>query len=249
MVVGIISRENSKTSQNPRHSWIMAHKLFKIAQNKGLRSLSQRVFIRSWLKLVNMLVGIISQPSSKTSQIPHVLLNYGPWIVQNESLRSVFIRSCLCWWTNISTKFYNQHHPPRNSNNLLNPPGSPELWPLNCPKLEFQLSKLMCFRPVLIKIGEHVCRHNISTKFYDQPNSPCTPELWPLNCSNWEFTLSKSNSFHPVLIKLGDYVGGHTISTKFYNQHNPPGTPKLWPLNCQKLGFTLSKSKYLSGLY
>jgi len=50
---------------------------------QGCRSLTQRVFIRSLSNLVSMLVCIMSQPSSMTSQIPRALLNYGPWIVQN----------------------------------------------------------------------------------------------------------------------------------------------------------------------
>jgi len=134
-------------------------------------SLSQRVFIRSLSNLLNMLVGIISQPSSITSQIP---------------------------------------------------PGTPELWPLNCPKLGFKLFKSKSFHPVFIKHGEYVGRHNISTKFYNQPNPPCTPELWPLNCPKLGFTLSKSKSFHPVFIKHGECVSGHNILTKFYNLPNPP---------------------------
>jgi len=51
---------------------------------QGFRYLSQRVFIRSFTNIVNMLVGIIPRPISITSQIP---------------------------------------------------PGTPELWPLNCPNL------------------------------------------------------------------------------------------------------------------
>jgi len=68
---------------------------------QGFRFLSQRVFIRSLSNLVNMLVGIISRPSSITSQIH---------------------------------------------------PGTPELWPLNCPKLGFPLSKSKSFHPVFIKL-------------------------------------------------------------------------------------------------
>jgi len=52
----------------------------------GFRSLSQIVFIRSLSNLVNILVGIISRPSSITCQIPQALLNYGPWIVQKTEL-------------------------------------------------------------------------------------------------------------------------------------------------------------------
>jgi len=124
-----------------------------------------------------------------------------------------------------------------------NPPGTPELWPLNCPKLGFTISKSKRFHPVFIKLGEYVGGHYISTKFYNLPNPPGTPELWPLNCPKLGFTISKSKRFHPVFIKLGEYLGGHNISTKLYNLPNPPGTPELWPLNCPKLGFTISKSK------
>jgi len=75
----------------------------------------------------------------------------------------------------ISTKFYNQPNPPR----------TPELWPLNCPKLGFMLSKSKSFHPVFIKLGEYVGGYNISTKFYNLPNPP-TPELWHLNCPKTE---------------------------------------------------------------
>ena len=98
---------------------------------QGFHSLSQRVFIRSLSNLVNMLVCIMSWPSSITNQIPL---------------------------------------------------GTPELWPFNCPKLGFPLSKSKSFHPVFIKLGGH----NISTKFNNLPNPPGTPELWPLNCTkNW----------------------------------------------------------------
>ena len=68
-----------------------------------------------------MLVGIISRPSSITSQIPS---------------------------------------------------GTPELWPLNCPKLGIPLSKSKSFHPVFVKLGEYVGGHNILTKFYNLPNPP-----------------------------------------------------------------------------
>jgi len=55
---------------------------------QGFRSLSQKVFIRSLSNFVNMLVCMMSRPSSKTCQIT---------------------------------------------------PGTPELWPFNCPKLGFPL--------------------------------------------------------------------------------------------------------------
>ena len=36
----------------------------------------------------------------------------------------------------------------------------------------FPLSKSKSFHRVFIKLGEYVCGHNISTKFYNQPNPP-----------------------------------------------------------------------------
>jgi len=69
--------------------------------------------------------------------------------------------------------------------------GTPVLWSLNFPKLGFPLSKSKSVHPVLIKLGEHVGGHNISTMFYNQPNPPGTPELWPLNCPKLGFPLSK----------------------------------------------------------
>jgi len=86
----------------------------------------------------------------------------------------------------------------------------------------FPLSKSKSFHPVYIKLGEYVGVHNVSTKFYNQPNPQCTPELWSFNCPKLGFLLSMSKSFHPVFIKLGEYVGGQNISTKFHNQPNPP---------------------------
>jgi len=102
------------------------------------------------------------------------------------------------------------------------PAGTPELWPFNCTKLWFPLSKSKSFCLVFIKFGEYVGGHTISTKFYNQPHPPCTPELWPFNCPNLGFLLSKSKSFRPVFIKLGEYVVGHNISMKFYNLPNSP---------------------------
>jgi len=68
------------------------------------------------------------------------------------------------------------------------PPGTPEKWPLNCPKLGYPLSKSKSFHPVFIKLGEYIGGHNISTKFYNLPNPP-TPELWPLNCPKTELAV------------------------------------------------------------
>ena len=114
---------------------------------------------------------------------------------------------------------------PQGFRHVLLPAKSPnthEIWPCNCLKLGFLLSKSKRFCPVLIKLGEYVGGHNILTKFYNQPNPPGASALWPLNCLKLWFTPSKSISFHPVFIKRGEYVGGHIISTKFYNQPNSP---------------------------
>jgi len=88
-----------------------------------------------------MLVAIISEPSFITSQIPQALLNYGPWtspklgfpLSKSKSFYSVFIKFCeYVGGHYIWTKFYN----------LQNPPGTTELWPLNCPKTELAVSAL-----------------------------------------------------------------------------------------------------------
>jgi len=36
----------------------------------------------------------------------------------------------------------------------------------------FPLTKSKSFHPVFIKLGEYIGGHNISTKFYNQPNPP-----------------------------------------------------------------------------
>ena len=119
------------------HAWIMALELTKIRVSSF--SQNQRVFIWSLSNLVNMLVGITSQPSSTTCQIPQ---------------------------------------------------GTPELWPLNCPKLGFPLSDSKSFHPVLIKLGEYVSKHNILTKFYNLPNPPRHSWIMPLNCPKTELVVS-----------------------------------------------------------
>jgi len=105
---------------------------------QGFCSLSQRVFIRSWSNLVNMLVGIISWPSSKTSQIPS---------------------------------------------------GTPELWPLNCPKLS-KIMVLLSKSWVFIWSWSNLV--NMLVGIISRPSSitcqspPGFPELWSLNCQrNW----------------------------------------------------------------
>ena len=42
------------------------------------------------------------------------------------------------------------------------------------------------FYPVLIKLGEYVGGHNISTTFFNQPNPPGIPEICPMNCPKTE---------------------------------------------------------------
>jgi len=111
---------------------------------------------------------------------------------------------------------------------------TPELWPLNCPKLGFPLSKSKSFGPVLIKL-------DMLVGIISWPSSiTCqiplgTPELWPLNCPKLGFPLSKSKTFGPVLIKLGEYVGGHNILTKFYNLPNPPRHSWIMTLELSKI--------------
>ena len=107
---------------------------FPLSKSKSFH----QVFIT--LEYVNMLVGIIFQPISISSQIPR---------------------------------------------------GTPKLWPFNCPKLGFPLSKSTSFCPVFIKLGEYVSGHNISTKLYNQQNLACTPALLPLNCPKLGLTLSQ----------------------------------------------------------
>jgi len=48
----------------------------------------------------------------------------------------------------------------------------------------FPLFKSKSFHRVFIKLGEYVGVHNVSTKFYNQPNPPCTPKLWHFNRPN-----------------------------------------------------------------
>jgi len=67
MLMGIVSRPSFITSQIPPGTPVL---LPLNCQKKGVRSLSQRVFIQSLSNLVNMLVEIISRPSYITCQIP-----------------------------------------------------------------------------------------------------------------------------------------------------------------------------------
>jgi len=94
------------------------------------------------------------------------------------------------------------------------PPGTPELWPLNCPKLGFPLSKTKSFHLVVIKLGEYVGGHNISTKFYYLPNLPGTPVLWPSNCPKTELAVSALQVEYPapknvvIAIQFSTYMTG-----------------------------------------
>jgi len=87
------------------------------------------------------------------------------------------------------------------------PLGTPELWPLNCPKLGFTLSKSKSFHPIFIKLGEYVGVHNVSTKFYNQPNPPRHSWIMALELSkSWisdnNYLLSKSNILLPKMLSL-----------------------------------------------
>ena len=115
----------------------------------------------------------------------------------------------------------------------------------------FPLSKSKSFHPTFIKLGEYVSGHNISTKFYYQPNPLGTPLLnygpWIVpHCPKLGFLLCKSNSFHLTFIKLGEYVGGHNISIKFYKLPNPQGLLNFAPWIVQKLNkrYLLSQVEY-----
>ena len=46
------------------------------------------------------------------------------------------------------------------------------------------------FHQVFIKLGEYVGGHNISTKFYDQPDPPGTPEIKPFKCPKTKLAVS-----------------------------------------------------------
>jgi len=148
-----------------------------------------------------MFVGILSRPSSITSQIPQAFLNFGPWIVENcpklgfplsksTSLHPVFIKlGEYVGGHNISTKFYN----------LPNPPGTPKLWLLNCQKLGFPLSKSTSFHPVFIKLSEYVGGHNSSTKFCNLSNPPWHSWIMALELSKkTELAVSALQVEYPV---------------------------------------------------
>ena len=135
------------------------------------------VWKTAFIKLGEYVGGHSISTKLYTNQIPQSLLNYGPWIVKNyqklgfplsksKSFHSLFIKlDEYVGGYNISTKFYTNQIP----QSLLN--YGP--WIVqNCPKLGFPLSKSKSFYPVFIKLGKYVGGHNISTKFYNQPNPP-----------------------------------------------------------------------------
>ena len=91
------------------------------------------------------------------------------------------------------------------------------------------------FYLVFIKLGEYVGVHNISTKFYNQPNPPQSfLNYGPWIVQNWGLR-SLSQSFYLVFIKLGEYVRGHNISTKFYNLPNPARHSWIMALELSKM--------------
>ena len=78
------------------------------------------------------------------------------------------------------------------------PPGTPELWPFNCPKLGFLLSKSESFHLVFIKLGEYV------VGIISRPSSITSQiptgisELWPLNCPKTELAVSALQVEYPA---------------------------------------------------
>jgi len=117
----------------------------------------------------------------------------------------------------------------------------------NCPKLAFPLSKSKSFHPFFIKLGEHVGRHNISTKFYNQPYSLRHSWIMALELSkivqNKRFCSLSQRVFIQFLSNLVNMLVGIISRPSAITCQIPLGTPELWPLNCSKLGFPLSNSK------
>ena len=73
------------------------------------------------------------------------------------------------------------------------PTCTPKLWPMNCPKLGFTLSKSKSFHPDFTKLGEYFGGHNISTKFYNLPNPARHSWIVALELSkNWFSGISPS---------------------------------------------------------
>ena len=78
------------------------------------------------------------------------------------------------------------------------PPCTPELWPLNCPKLGFPLSKSKIFIRSLSNLV------NMLVGIISRPSSiicqipPGTHELWPLNCPKTELAVSALQVEYPA---------------------------------------------------
>jgi len=135
ILVGIISRPNSITSQIPPCTpelWPLNCPTlgFPLSKSKSCCPVLSN--------LVNMLVGIISRPNHISCQIPAGTPKLWPFNCPNigfplskaESFHPVFIKlGAYVGGHNISTKFYN----------LPNPPCTPKLWPLNCSKTELMV--------------------------------------------------------------------------------------------------------------
>jgi len=148
----------------PAAGWRAVSTEFSLSKSKS----SHRIFI----KLGEYVGGHNISTKFYNQLIPQAFLNYGPWIVQNcpklgfplsksKSFHLIFIKLVNMFVSIISRP---------SSITWQIPLGTRELWPLYCPKLGFLLSKSKSFRPVVIKLGEHVGRHNILTKFHNQPN-------------------------------------------------------------------------------
>ena len=130
-----------------------------------------------------MLVGIISRPSSITSQIPQTLLYNGPWIVQklgfpfskSKSFHPVFIKlNEYVGGHHISTKFYNPPNPPRYS------------WIMALELFKIRVSALYVkeFSSDLSRPSSITCQIS-------------TPDLWPLNCPKNELAVSALQVQYP----------------------------------------------------
>jgi len=114
------------------------------------------------------------------------------------------------------------------------PLGTPELWPLKWPKLGLMLCMSKSFCPVLIKLSEHVGRHNISTKFYIQQNPPMHSWIVALVVQNRGFHFLSQWVFIWSLSNLVNMLVGIISQPSSITYQIPPGTPELWPMNCPK---------------
>ena len=113
----------------------------------------------------------------------------------------------------------------------------------------------LCLCPFLHKLSEHVGRHYISTKFYNQQNPPCTPEFLPLHCPKLGFTLSNQRVFITSLSNLVNMLVCIMSWPSSITSQIPQGTPELWLFNCPKLSkirvctCKLSKSKSVGPVF